>query len=78
MNMTCDIYKNGAKEYAWRLFVTGIGGKQNEVARMPDGTGSPWKIKRTVRAMQRSAGQDSPLWHACARALRAFEVLHPT
>lgn len=73
VKLLLDIYQRVNGEYSWRLNVGA-----NEVAQMPDGTGSPWKVKRTVRALQKHCGKDSPLWHACEAALVAFERLHPT
>lgn len=75
-----EIYKSQREGsfYSWRLFVTGIGGRQNEVARMPDDTAAPSKVKRTVRALQRLSGKDSAVWRACDYALTRFELLHPT
>ena len=72
--MKLEIYKTATpQEYSWRLMSKG-----REVARMPDGTANPSKIKRTVKAFRDHSGVGSGIWRACEAALLAFEELHPS
>ncbi len=85
--MKLEIYKTSTPgEYSWRLMAKG-----REIARMPDGTAAPSKIKRTVLALAKHSSHrpldlceqvgktwDSELAMACHAALREFELLHPT
>jgi uncharacterized protein YegP (UPF0339 family) len=78
--MKLEIYKVRTGEYSWRLKSKG-----REIARMPDGTASPSKIKRTIKALRGHAsapmsqlGRDSEISNACAVALGEFEKLHPS
>lgn len=71
--MKLEIRKIDNGEYSWFLFSKG-----QQVARMPDGTAAPSKIKRTVKAFQAHTGIGSAVWRACEAALREFETIHPT
>lgn len=73
--MRLEIYQVVDGEYSWRLKEKG-----REIARMPDGTASPSKIKRTVGALMhhaRAFGSESEISAACLTALDVFEKQHP-
>lgn len=71
--MKLDIRKIANGEYSWFLFAKG-----RQIARMPDGTAGPSKIKRTVAALASHAGKTSNIAKACYAALRDFEKIYPT